>query len=123
MNLKLICRIGGLIPLINGLVLVFFTSMFMDMLSWEITDALLTLGEVFGVSLIVVGIITYRSPDIAGDSLSAFGQLFGVTNCLFVLIIGYHIISGQASGAPAYGNIVFTAVLAILFFVYSKNTD
>ena len=95
----------------------------MDMLSWEKTDALLTLGEVFGVSLIVIGIITWRAPGIAGESLSAFGQLFGVTNSLFVLIIGYHIISGQASGAPAYGNIVFTAILVALFFVYSKKTD
>ncbi len=95
----------------------------MDMLSWEKTDALLTLGEVFGVSLIVIGIITWRTPDIAGESLSEFGQLFAITNSLFVLIIGYHILSRQATGAPAYGNIVFTAVLAALFFVYSKKTD
>ena len=123
MNLQLVCRIGGLVPIVNGLGLLFFTNIFMDMLSWEITSALLTLGEVFGVSLIVVGIITWRAPDIAGESLSAFGQLFGITNSLFVLIIGCHIISGQASGVPAYGNIVFTAALAALFFIYSKKAD
>ena len=45
--------------------------------------------------------------------------VFRIGHGLWFLIIGYHIVKRQASGAVAYGNIVVTAIIGILFFMYS----
>ena len=46
---------------------------------------------------------------------------FGIVNSLFVLLIGYHILSGQVAGPTAYGNMLATIVLGALFFTQSKK--
>jgi len=46
-----------------------------------------------------------------------------MTNGLWVLIIGYHIINGQASGPTPYVNIVLIAIMAVLFFTQSSKND
>ena len=116
MNLKIVFRIGAVIHAINGLGLVFITQVFMEQAGFEITPPLLTIGQGMGVTFIFLAIICWRIPDISGDSLKSFGQLFVIGHVLFLLIIGYHIMTGQAGGPPAYGNVVITAILAILYF-------
>ena len=64
-----------------------------------------------------------RIPDIAGDAISSLGQLFGIGYTMWFLIVGYHIITGAASGATAYVNIVLMAIFAILFFMQSRKTE
>ena len=59
--------------------------------------------------------------DLANDSLPAFGQVYALTQVMWVAIIGYHIAIGAASGLTAYANIGITAVLGFLFFYYSKK--
>ena len=121
MNLKIVFRIGAVINAINGLGLLFVTQAFMEQAGFEITPPLLTIGQGMGVTFIFLAIICWRIPDISGDSLKSFCQLFVIGHLLFLLIIGYHIMTGQAGGPPAYGNVVITAILAILFFVYSRD--
>ena len=121
MNLKIVFRIGAVINAINGLGLLFITQVFMEQAGFEIALPLLTIGQGLGVTFIFLAILYWRTPDILGDSLQSFGQLFVIGQVSFLLIIGYHIMTGQAGGPPAYGNVVITAILAILYFVYSRE--
>ena len=123
MNLKLVFRINAVISAINGLGLLFATSMFFEMANLTISPSLITLGQFIGVTMLFLALVQWRIPDIAGDALSSLGQLFAIGFGMWFLIVGYHIMTGAASGATAYGNIVVMAILAAAFFYYSRKTE
>ena len=123
MNLKLVFRINAVISAINGLGLLFATSMFFEMANLPVTPALITCGQFTGVTILFLALLSWRIPDIDGEATSTLGQLFGIGSVMWFLIIGYHIMTGQASGAPAYGNIVIVGIFAILFFMYSRKSE
>ena len=121
MSLQLVFRIAGGLLFINGLSFLFLTEMFLSMAGFTMTPSLLTLGQAMGTSLIALGLIAWRTPDVAGDSMLAYGQIWGIVTTLWVLLIGYHAATGQASGPPVYGNLFSNAALAVLFFMNSKE--
>ena len=121
MNLQLIFRVNGAILFINGLFFLFLTEMFLGMAGFDITPQLQTLAQAMGVSLIAVAILSWRTPDIAGSAVESYGQLFAIIGLLWVLLLGFHGATGQASGPPLFGNLIINVVLAALFFVYSKK--
>ena len=123
MNLKLVFRISAVIALINGLGSLFATSMFFEMANLTISPSLITLGQFIGITMLFLALVQWRIPDIAGDALSSLGQLFAIGFGMWFLIVGYHIMTGAASGATAYGNIVVMAILAAAFFYYSRKTE
>jgi len=123
MNLKLIFRISAVIALINGLGSLFATSMFFEMANLTISPSLITLGQFIGVTMLFLALVQWRIPDIAGDAISSLGQLWGVGFAMWFLIVGYHIMTGAASGATAYVNIALMAILAVLFFMQSRKTE
>ena len=123
MNLKLVFRISAVITLINGLGSLFATSMFFEMANLTISPSLITLGQFIGVTMLFLALVQWRIPDIAGDALSSLGQLFAIGFGMWFLIVGYHIMTGAASGVTAYGNIVVMAILAAAFFYYSRKTE
>ena len=121
MNLQMIFRVNGGIRFANGLSFLVLTETFLGMAGFDMTPQLQTLAQAMGVSLISIGLLSWRTPDIAGGAMSSYGQLYGVIGVLWVLLIGYHAATGQASGPPVYGNLAINAVLAALFFTYSKK--
>ena len=123
MNLNIVFRIGAVVFLINALGLLFSTGTFFEMANLTMSPSLLTVGQFMGVTFLILALLYWRTPDLAGQGIASFGQLFAIFHGLWVLIIGYHIVSGQASGATAYGNIIVTAVIGILFLVSSKKSD
>ena len=123
MNLKLVFRITAVIALINGLGSLFATSTFFEMANMTITPALITAGQFIGVTFLFLALVQWRIPDIAGDAISSLGQLWGVGFAMWFLIVGYHIMTGAASGATAYVNIVLMAIFAAAFFYYSRKTE
>ena len=123
MNLKLVFRIAAVILVINGLGSLFATSMFFEMANLTISPSLITLGQFIGVTMLFLALVQWRIPDIAGDAVSSLGQLWGIGYAMWFLIVGYHIVTGAASGATAYGNIVVMAILAAAFFYYSRKTE
>ena len=123
MNLKLVFRITAVIALINGLGSLFATSTFFEMANMTITPALITAGQFIGVTFLFLALVQWRIPDIAGDAISSLGQFWGVGFSMWFLIVGYHIMSGAASGATAYVNIALIAIFAAAFFYYSGKTE
>ena len=123
MNLKLVFRIAAVILVINGLGSLFATSMFFEMANLTISPSLITLGQFIGVTMLFLALVQWRIPDIAGDALSSLGQLFAIGYAMWFLIVGYHIMTGAASGSTAYVNIVLMAIFAAAFFYYSRKTE
>ena len=123
MNLKLVFRIAAVIAAINGLGLLFMGTTFFAMANMTATPNLITVGQFTGVTVLFLALLQWRIPDIAGDALSSLGQLFAIGYAMWFLIIGYHIMTGQAGGATAYVNLVIEAILAVLFFMQSRKSE
>ena len=123
MDLKLVFRIAAVVAALNGLGLLFMGATFFAMASITPTPDLITVGQFLGVTILFLALLEWRIPDIAGDALSSLGQLFGIGNVLWFLIVGYHIMTGQAGGATGYFNLALFAIFAVLFFMKSRNTE
>ena len=123
MDLKMVFRIAGVIAAINGLGLLFMGATFFAMANLTPTPDLITLGQFTGVTFLFLALLQWRIPDIAGDAFSSLGQLFGIGYAMWFLIVGFHIITGQAGGATAYVNVVLIAILGILFFMQSRKSE
>ena len=82
---------------------------------------MLTLGQIFGLTLLIIGIWAWRIPDTLGDSAKSMGMLYALGGALWTLMIIYHVATGAAGGPTAYVNLVITAVFAVLFYMYSKD--
>ena len=123
MDLKLVFRIAAVVAALNGLGLLFMGGTFFAMANVTPTPDLITVGQFLGVTILFLALLQWRIPDIAGDALSSLGQLFGIGYAMWFLIIGYHIMTGQAGGATAYVNLVLEAILAILIFMQSRKSE
>ena len=123
MDLKMVFRIAAVIAAINGLGLLFMGGTFFAMANVTPTPDLITVGQFTGVTVLFLALLQWRIPDIAGDAFSSLGQLFAIGYAMWFLIIGFHIITGQAGGATAYVNLVLEAILAVLFFMQSRKSE
>ena len=123
MNLKLVFRIFGGLNMLTGAFALFATKAMLDSAGLTVTNELITVGQGFAITAIVLGLVSWRTADIAGDSLYAYGQLFGIVQALQILLIVYHLMTGQAGGPPVYINLVVGIVLAALFYFYSQQED
>ena len=123
MDLKLVFRIAAVIAAINGLGLLFMTTTFFEMANLTISADLITAGQFIGVTFFFLALLQWRIPDIAGDAFSSLGQLFGIGNVLWALIVAYHIMTGQAGGTTGYANVLIFVILAVLFFMKSRNAE
>lgn len=121
MNLKLVFRIYGGISVFNAVAFVLFTEKFLEAAGVGVSPETITLAQGLGVTIFFVGLLSWRTPDIAGEAINAYGQLFAIGMILFVGMFGYHIMTGQVGGPPAFGNVGVNIVLAALFFMYSKK--
>ena len=123
MNLKLIFRIFGGLKMLTGAFALFATKAMLGSAGLTVTPELITVGQGFAIAAIALGLVSWRTADIAGKSLYAYGQLFGIVQSLQILLIVYHLITGQAGGPPVYINLVVGIVLAALFYFYSQQED
>ena len=71
--------------------------------------------------LFVVGIWSWRFPDIAAENLKSIGMLFAFGSLLFTGIILFHIVTGVIAGATPYVNVVLTALFTLAFYIYSRS--
>jgi hypothetical protein len=123
MSVKLIFKIQAIINLINGLGALFLTQFFLEQANFEVTADISTLAEFIGVTFLILALISWRIPDIAGTAINSFGKLYALGGLLWVLIVGYHILMGQVSGPTPYVNIVIIAIISILFFTQSSKSE
>ena len=68
MNIKLVFRIQAILNLLNGIGALILTRVFLEAGNFQVTEDLTTLGQFLAVTLIILGIIAWRIPDLASDS-------------------------------------------------------
>lgn len=121
MSLSNVFKLSAVILLINGTMSLFATDMFLGMAGFEMTPDMHTFGEFVGVTFLALGVITWKTNDLAGENLASFGRVYALVQMMWVAIIGYHVATGVAEGATAIGNLATCAILAVLFFVTSRK--
>ena len=123
MNIKLLCRINGVWVALNGLSAFIMPDMWFEMAGHIGSPAAYAAAQGFGVAAIGLGLISWRSADIAGEVINSYGQLFGVVWTLFILLTLYQMMTGLFTGPPAYFNLIIGLILASAFFYYSRKTE
>ena len=123
MNIKLLCRINGVIVFLNGLSALVAPGMWFSMAGLESSVAGVAAAQGLGVAAISLGIISWRTVDIAGEAINSYGQLFGGIHVLFVILTVYQSMTGLFTGPPVYFNLILSLVLAISFFYYSRKSE
>ena len=122
MNLRNIFKAQGIVLIINGLGSLFLGSLWIAQgTGWEATPDLITFGQFTGVVLLVIGIWSWRFPNIASENLKSIGMLFVFGSLLLSGIILFHIVTGVIAGATSYGNVVLTALFTLAFYIYSRS--
>ncbi len=121
MSLPLVFRIFSGILFINFIGATFISEVWLEQANFTSSPSLLTLSQAFGVSLLGMAFIAFRIPQIAGDSLSSFGQVFSIISLFFVVLISYHLLTEQASGPTATVNLLLNIIFSTLFFLGSKK--
>ena len=121
MNLRTIFKAQSIVLIINAFGGLFLTTTFLESANFEVSKDLITLGQFMGMTFLILSIWCWRIPDVAGDAFKAMGMLFAIGGLLWTVIIGFHIMSGAASGPTAYINIILTAIFALGFFYYSRD--
>ena len=72
MNLKIVFRIGAIVFLINALGLLFSTGTFFEMANLTMSPSLLTVGQFMGVTFLILALLYWRTPDLAGQGIASF---------------------------------------------------
>ena len=123
MNLALVFRASAAVLFLNGLMALLITDQFMSMADFDVTATadLHTLGQFMGVTFLIFGIIAWKTVDLAGDNLAAFGKVYALAEAMWVGIIAFHVATGVAGGATAIGNLAISSLFAVLFFVKSRD--
>ena len=121
MSLPLVFRVFSAILFLNFLGVAFAPELWLEQANFSTTPDMITLGQAFGVSLLGFAFIGFRIPEIAGKSLPAFGQVFSIVSLFFVVLISFHLITGQVSGPTATVNLVLNIVFSTLFHLQSKK--
>ena len=76
MNLKLLCKINGVIIGINGLSAIFMYNMWFNMAGIEATGPTIVLCQSLGVAVVGTAIISWATASIAGDAITSYGKIF-----------------------------------------------
>ena len=121
MNLALVFRASAAVLFLNGLMALLITDQFMSMADFDVTADMHTLGQFMGVTFLIFGLIAWKTVDLAGDNLVAFGKVYALAEAMWVGIIAFHVATGAAGGATALLNLGISSLLAVLFFMQSRD--
>ncbi len=99
----------------------YYADMWFNMAGLESSPAAYAAAGGLGVAAFSLGLISWRTVDIAGDAINSYGKLFGIAHSLFLLLSLYQMSAGLFSGPPAYMQIVTSLILAAAFFYYSRK--
>ena len=122
MNTKSILKINGVYMILSSLSAFFMPDMWFEGGGLTPNAAAYTLVQAVGTFGLCLGIVSWRTADIAGDAIKSFGQLFGLLHCIFILLTAYQALTDQFSGFPVYFNIIISLALASSFFYSSRES-
>ena len=84
MNVSNVFKLASVILFFNGLMSLFMTDMFFEMAAFTVNESLHTFGQFTGVTFLAMGIIAWKTVDLAGDNLKSFGKVYALTQLMWV---------------------------------------
>ena len=120
MKPNLLFRLSGSILLINGVLAAFMSEMFLDGAGMALDADWITTAQAFGASLIALGITVLRFPSFVGNLKEAITTAM-IAHTTFVVLIGVHLINGQAEGPTPVINIVLNLIFITLYFMARRK--
>ena len=115
MNPKSLFRLDGIILLINGFAAAFTSKLFLDGAGMTLDADGLTTAQAFGAALITTGITVFRIPSFVGKMKEAIDTVI-LGHLTFVILIGVHLMNGQAEGPTPLINLALNLLFIILYF-------
>ena len=115
MNSKLLFRLDGIILLINGFGAAFASKLFSEGAGITLDANGLTIAQAFGAALIALGIIVFKIPSFVGKMKETIETVI-LVHLTFVILIGFHLMNGQAEGPTPLINLAFNLLFIILYF-------
>jgi len=120
MKPNLLFKLSGIILLINGAMAAFMSEMFLEGAGMTLNADGITTAQAFGASLIALGITVIRFPSFVGNLKEAITTVI-LAHTTFVVLIGIHLINGQAEGPTPGINILLNLVFIILYIIARKK--
>ena len=120
MKPNLLFKLSGIILLINGAMATFMSEMFLEGAGMKLNADGITTAQAFGASLIALGITIIRFPSFVGNLKEAITTAM-LAHTTFVVLIGVHLINGQAEGPTPVINIVLNLIFITLYFMARRK--
>lgn len=116
MKPNLLFRIDGIILLINGVMAAFFSELFLEGAGMTLNADGITTAQAFGAALITIGITVFRIPSFIGNMTEAITTVI-LGHLTFVILIGVHLMNGQAEGPTPIINLVLNFIFITLYLI------
>ncbi len=116
MKPNLLFRIDGIILLINGVMAAFFSELFLEGAGMTLNADGITTAQAFGAALITIGITVFRIPSFVGNMTEAITTVI-LGHLTFVILIGVHLMNGQAEGPTPVINLVLNFIFITLYLI------
>ena len=120
MKPNLLFKLSGIILLINGAMAAFMSEMFLEGAGMTLDADGITTAQAFGASLIALGITVIRFPSFVGNLKEAITTAI-LAHTTFVVLIGVHLINGQAEGPTPVINILLNLIFITLYFMARRK--
>ena len=120
MKPNLLFKLSGIILLINGAMAAFMSEMFLEGAGMTLNADGITTAQAFGASLIALGITVFRIPSFVGNLKEAITTVI-LGHSTFVILIGIHLLNGQAEGPTPVINIVLNLIFITLYMMARKK--
>ena len=120
MKPNLLFKLSGIILLINGAMAAFMSEMFLEGAGMTLNADGITTAQAFGASLIALGITFFRIPSFVGNLKEAITTVI-LGHSTFVVLIGVHLLNGQAEGPTPVINILLNLVFITLYIITRKK--
>ena len=120
MKPNLLFRIDGIILLVNGVMAAFLTKLFLEGAGMSLNADGITTGQAFGAALITTGITVFRIPSFVGKMKEAITTVV-LGHLTFVILLGVHLITGQAEGPTPVINLVLNLIFITLYLIERKK--
>ena len=120
MNLPFVFRLQAVINAINGVIFWLASAAILEMANMEATIDLVTMAQAFATMFIVIAIVGWQLPDLAGDKIAKAAKIFIIVNLIWSAALVYHLLTGAISGNTPVINIALNLLFTLLYYLKSR---
>jgi hypothetical protein len=121
LSLTNVFKANAVINFLSGAMMLLMGEMMFEEVGMTVTEDLVSMGIWTGATMMIMGIMTWKMPDWAGENLSDVGKFMAVFMCAWLAIAIYEVVSGKFTVAQNAMPLVGNALFAGLFYWKSQD--